>query len=234
MNKPVSTLFMLMSVDGKISTGSTDNLDIDTDFPRIKGIKEGLQQYYDIEQTTDLFSLNSGRVLSKIGANKKKETVEKSSISFLIIDNKPHLNETGVDNLIKSSKNLFIITTNKKHPAFSRNEANLEIIYYDKEVDFEDLFVKLKNDYDINNLTVQTGGTLNSILLKHKLINKISIIIAPSLIGGKETASLIDGNSFSSVNDLKYIKALKLTELKKLDDSYIHLKYDVINDTIIL
>jgi len=234
MNKPVSTLFMLMSVDGKISTGNTDTLDLDTDFPRIKGINEGLQQYYDIEQTTDLFSLNSGRVFAKIGVNTKKESIEKGSVSFLIIDNKPHLNETGVNNLIKSSKNLFIITTNKKHPAFSRNEDNLEIIYYDEEVDFEDLFVKLKHDYDIDKLTIQTGGTLNSIFLKNKLINKISIIIAPSLIGGKETSSLIDGNSFSSINDLKYIKALKLIEVKKLNNSYIHLKYDVINDTIIL
>lgn len=27
MDRPVTTLFMLMSVDGKISTGATDNLD---------------------------------------------------------------------------------------------------------------------------------------------------------------------------------------------------------------
>jgi len=69
MNKPISTLFMLMSVDGKISTGDTDNLDIDKDFPKIKGIKEGLRQYYNIEQTTDLSSLSSGKVQVKVGAN---------------------------------------------------------------------------------------------------------------------------------------------------------------------
>ena len=29
MDRPITTLFMLMSVDGKISTGATDDLDVD-------------------------------------------------------------------------------------------------------------------------------------------------------------------------------------------------------------
>ena len=44
MDRPVTTLFMLMSVDGKISTGSTDEMDMDRDFPKISGVKEGLHQ----------------------------------------------------------------------------------------------------------------------------------------------------------------------------------------------
>lgn len=49
MDRPITTLFMLMSVDGKISTGATDDLDIDKDFPKIAGVREGLHQYYDIK-----------------------------------------------------------------------------------------------------------------------------------------------------------------------------------------
>jgi 2,5-diamino-6-(ribosylamino)-4(3H)-pyrimidinone 5'-phosphate reductase len=60
MDRPIATLFMLMSVDGKISTGSTDELDVDRDFPKIPGVREGLHQYYEIEQTTDLWSFNTG------------------------------------------------------------------------------------------------------------------------------------------------------------------------------
>ena len=57
--KPITTLFMLMSVDGKISTGAVDELDVDREFPRINGMKEGVYQYYEIEKTTDLWSPNS-------------------------------------------------------------------------------------------------------------------------------------------------------------------------------
>ena len=60
-----------MSLDGKISTGATDDLDVDKDFPNIDGVKEGLYQYYDIERTTDLWSLNSGRVQAKVGVNEQ-------------------------------------------------------------------------------------------------------------------------------------------------------------------
>ena len=71
MNRAITTLFMLMSVDGKISTGASDELDVDKDFPEISGVKEGLHQYYEIEQTTDLWSFNTGRVQKKMGVNEK-------------------------------------------------------------------------------------------------------------------------------------------------------------------
>ncbi len=234
MIKPTTTLFMLMSVDGKISTGNTDNLDVDKDFPKIKGVKEGLRQYYKIEQTTDLHSLNSGRVLAKIGANKPQKNIKKLPVNFLIIDNKPHLTLTGVDNFLKKSKKLYIITTNKNHPAFARKKVNnLEIIYYEQKIDFIDLFKKLKQDYGIDRLTIQTGGTLNSVFIRQQLIDRISIVVAPVLVGGGKTATLVDGRSLSSVKELSLIKALKLTEVTKLDHSYLHLKYDVVNDTVV-
>ncbi|HLC97435.1 MAG TPA: dihydrofolate reductase family protein [Candidatus Nanoarchaeia archaeon] len=232
MNRPITTLFLLTSVDGKISTGSTDKLDFDKDFPRIGGIKEGLQQYYALEKTTDLHSLNSGRVLAKVGANKPQKNLVKFPVSFLIIDNEPHLNKTGVDNFLRKSKKLYIITTNKNHPAFSRQDApNLEIVFYKREIDFVDLFQKLKEEYGIQRMTIQTGGTLNSIFLRKKLIDKLSLVVASALVGGKDTPSLIDGKSIVSVKELSTIKALRLTAVKKLHDSYLHLKYDIINDT---
>ena len=40
MDRPITTLFMLLSVDGKISTGATDELDVDRDFPGIDGLKD--------------------------------------------------------------------------------------------------------------------------------------------------------------------------------------------------
>ena len=234
MNKPITTLFMLMSVDGKISTGDIDNRDTDKDLHKIQGIKEGLQQYYNLEQKTDLHSLNSGRVMAKIGINSNNQLFKGLDVvNFIIIDNN-HLKVSGVKTLTNNLKKLYLVTSNKNHPAFQLKDIdNLEIIYYETEVDFADLFRKLKEAYKINNLTIQSGGTLNSIFLRKKLIDKISIVVAPALIGGKDTSSLIDGKSLSVADELKDIKALKLVDVKKLNDSYLHLKYEVINETII-
>ena len=94
MDRAITTLFMLMSVDGKISTGASDDLDVDKDLPNITGVKEGLHQYYEIEQTTDLWSLNSGRVQAKLGVN-TMEMPHKTPVSFVIIDN-THLTKHGI------------------------------------------------------------------------------------------------------------------------------------------
>lgn len=103
MERPITTLFMLMSVDGKISTGATDELDVDKDFPKIAGVSEGLHQYYEIEQTTDLWSLNTGRVQEKMGVN-TKPLPNKTPVSFVLIDNK-HLSEHGVRNFSHYQRN---------------------------------------------------------------------------------------------------------------------------------
>lgn len=235
MDRPITTLFLIESLDGKISTGDNDNLDVDKDFKRIVGVKEGLKQYYDIESRTDIVSLNSGRVMEKIGLNERKEEPEKMPVSFIIIDNKPHLNEKGVEYLAKWVKTLYLVTINKDHPAYKvkENYPNIKVIQYDNEIDLSDLMTKMKNQYGIKRITIQSGGTLNSEWVRKGLIDNVSIVIAPCLIGGVNTQSLIGGESLHTEEDLKLLKALKLVKNETLKNSYIHLKYEVIQETLI-
>ena len=224
MDRPITTLFMLMSVDGKISTGATDDLDVDKDFPQIAGVSEGLHQYYEIEQTTDLWSLNSGRVQAKIGANTKKMP-NKTPVSFAVIDNK-HLNENGIKYFCALSKEFVLVTSNAKHPAFNIEQDNLHIIYQ-KELSLKHALEKLKSDYGCERITVQTGGTLNGLLLREKLFDYIDIVVAPVLVGGKDTSTLIDGESLFSQKELSKLGVLKLQECVVLEGSYLRLRYEV-------
>ncbi len=226
MDRPVTTLFMLMSVDGKISTGASDDLDVDKDFPRIAGVREGLHQYYEIEQTTDLWTLNSGRVQAKIGVN-TKEMPNKTPVSFAIIDN-GHLDGHGVRYLCALSKELVLITSNREHPAFSVEENNIHIIYQEK-LSPKDALARLKSEYGCERLTIQTGGTLNGLFLREKLFDYVDIVVAPVLIGGKDTATLIDGRSLLSKQELSGLGALKLRECVVLENSYLRLRYQVIS-----
>lgn len=226
MDRPITTLFMLMSVDGKISTGATDDLDVDKDFPQIMGVKEGLHQYYEIEQTTDLWSLNSGRVQEKIGIN-MKDLPNKSPVSFVIIDNS-HLTEHGIRYFCALSKEFVLITSNKDHPAFQIKEINLHIIYQ-SELSLADALTELKSEYSCQRITIQSGGTLNGLFLREKLFDYIDIVVAPVLIGGKDTSTLIDGKSLLSKSELSQLGVLKLQECTVLEDSYIRLRYKVIH-----
>lgn len=225
MDRPVTTLFMLMSVDGKISTGATDNLDVDKDFPKIEGVKEGLHQYYEIEQTTDLWSINSGRVQAKMGVN-TADMPKKTPVSFVVIDNK-NLTEHGIRYFCALSKEFVLVTSNENHIAFELEEDNLHIIYQD-ELSLGEVLTKLKSEYSCERITIQTGGTLNEMFLREKLIDNIDVVVAPILIGGKDTATLIDGKSLVSESELSKLGALKLQECVVLEDSYLRLRYEVI------
>lgn len=228
-NRPINTLFMLMSLDGKISSGNNDELDADKDWCKIDGVKEGLHQYYEIEQTTDWYSLNTGRVMKKIGVNDRTEKPNKVEVRFIIIDRKPHLNEKGIEYLCNWTKKTFIVTDNKKHPAYNLLDKfdNLEIIYYDN-IDLLKLMEDLKNNYGVEKITIQSGGTLNGEFLRNNLIDYVHIVIAPLLVGGADTSTLIDGKAITQVEELNKLKALKLIECNVLKDSYIQLKYKVI------
>jgi 2,5-diamino-6-(ribosylamino)-4(3H)-pyrimidinone 5'-phosphate reductase len=229
--RPKTTLFLMMSVDGKISTGDNDTMDVDKDFPEIVGIKEGLKQYYDLEQQTDLYSLNTGRVFAKVGVNEKTEEPNKLPVSFVVIDSKPHLTEAGVSYLAKKTKNLIIATTNTLHPAFSVKDifSNLHILTYEKEVDLPNLFKELNEKFNVDKLTIQSGGTLNATMVRLGLIDRVLLVVAPALIGGKDTATLVDGSSLHSKEELFNIKTLELIQAKPLEHSYLLLEYKVNN-----
>lgn len=231
-----TTLFLLMSVDGKITTGESDTLDSDRDWRRIRGVKEGLHQYYQIEYSVAVNSLSTGRVMAKIGLNSRTETPEKDErLTFFIVDRKPHLNANGVRYLAQWIGRLYIVTNNPSHPAFSLQSVhdNAEVIFYPEDVDLADLLIKVRQKYGIEHLMIESGGTLNAALVRQGLVDHVMIIVAPLLVGGRATSSLIDGRSLHTEEELVDLKALRLVRCQVLEHSYIRLEYDVINETVI-
>ena len=225
MNRPMTTLFMLMSIDGKISTGATDELDVDQDFQQIDGLREGLHQYYEIEQTTDLWSFNTGRVQAKMGVN-TKPMPEKTPVSFVLLDNH-HLDEHGIRYFCARSKQFVLITSNRDHPAFRVPAENLRIIFQEK-LSLTAALTALKERFGCERLTIQSGGTVNGLFLREKLFDFVDVVVAPVLIGGKDTATLIDGPSLHARDELSQLGVLRLIDACPLQDSYLRLRYQVI------
>ena len=70
---------------------------------------------------------------------------------------------------------------------------------------------------------------MNSLFLREKLFDYVDIVVAPVLIGGKDTSTLIDGQSLLSQSELSQLKALKLEKCAILENSYLRLRYKVLN-----
>ena len=57
---------------------------------------------------------------------------------------------------------------------------------------------------------------MNGKFLREDLIDYVNVVIAPLLVGGRDTSTLIDGDAISTVNELNKLKALQLIECNKL------------------
>ncbi len=227
----MTTLFLLMSADGKISSGAGDALDADRDWRRIAGVREGLGQYYDIEQATAPWSLNTGRVMAKIGVNGREPPAQKLGCSFVLVDSKPHLTRRGVEYLCAWTRRLILVTSNKGHPAFGMQRDNLQALYQDP-IDPEALLETLARQ-GVEALTIQSGGTLNGAFLRRKLLDRVDLVVAPLLVGGAETPTAIDGPSLTAPGQLAQLGVLRLVDCTPLKHSYLRLRYEVLPETVV-
>ena len=225
MDRPVTTLFMLMSVDGKISTGATDNLDLN-EIPQNCGRSRRTAPVLSDRADNRSVVAQSGRVQEKLGVN-SKEMPNKLPVSFVMIDNH-HLTKQGIRYFCARSKEFVLVTSNADHPAFQMDEDNLHIICQSK-LSLTDALAQLKSEYGCQRITIQSGGTLNGLFLREKLFDYIDIVIAPILVGGKDTSTLIDGRSLLSESELSQLGVLKLQECMVLENSYLRLRYQVIH-----
>ncbi len=229
-DRPYTTLFLVMSLDGKISSGDNDTLDVDTDWKRIHGVKEGLHQYYDLEKQTDACFFQSGRVFEKIGFNEREPVTTKIPVTGVIVDNKPHLDEKGMRYLSSWLERVIIVTTHSNHPG--KNLANnVHLVEVKDPIDFPGVFHTMKLRYRIERITIQSGGTLNAELLRAGLIDEVSIVVAPLLAGGSTTSTLVDGEAIHSIDELHKLKVLEFISCNLLRHSYIHLRYKVLPET---
>jgi 2,5-diamino-6-(ribosylamino)-4(3H)-pyrimidinone 5'-phosphate reductase len=95
----------------------------------------------------------------------------------------------------------------------------------DDHVDIKAALEKLYAIFNIKVIRVDSGGTLNGILLRQGLVNEISVLIEPYLVGGDTAKSIFHEEDLKTPGG---VINLKLTHHEKLEDQIIWLKYEVL------
>jgi 2,5-diamino-6-(ribosylamino)-4(3H)-pyrimidinone 5'-phosphate reductase len=89
---------------------------------------------------------------------------------------------------------------------------NIEVVIAGEDkVDFRKALEEINERYGVNTVRVDSGGTLNGVLLRAGLVNEVSILVHPYLVGGTSPHSIFrapDLDSKEGVIPLKYL-ALK-------------------------
>lgn len=107
------------------------------------------------------------------------------------------------------------------HPAIALNNSanNIHVIVYREQIYFGDLLLRINRQFGAERVTVQSGGALNAILVRLGLIDRILLVVAPALIGGKNTSTLMDGESLHAPGELNKSTTLELVQARALENS---------------
>jgi len=98
------------------------------------------------------------------------------------------------------------------------------IVAGEERVDLRAALDELAVRHDVAVVRVDSGGTLNGVLLRTGLVHEVSLLVHPELVGGREPALHLPrprpGGGGPTV-------ALRLTHVERLRDDLVWLRYEV-------
>lgn len=97
------------------------------------------------------------------------------------------------------------------------------ILCGDEFVDYKEAFKILGTKYNARRILVDSGPTLSGILLKQRLVDKISLLVHPFLAGNRSP------NVFDKLDLNEGTIALKLEKQGTLGNDYLHMVWRIVN-----
>lgn len=98
-------------------------------------------------------------------------------------------------------------------------ERNFDVIVKGSgQVDLKEALIVLKEKFGIKTIITDSGGVLNSALISNALVNEISLIISPQLVGTAAT------NLFRTLNPEQPLK-LKFKSCEAQSDGHVWMRY---------
>jgi 2,5-diamino-6-(ribosylamino)-4(3H)-pyrimidinone 5'-phosphate reductase len=99
------------------------------------------------------------------------------------------------------------------------------IVAGDDYVDLRIALEELNSRFGVEVVRVDSGGTLNGALLRAGLVDEVSLLVEPCLVGGTELRSIFHAPDLSSPDGMI---ELELTHFERMDDGVVWLRYDVV------
>jgi 2,5-diamino-6-(ribosylamino)-4(3H)-pyrimidinone 5'-phosphate reductase len=98
------------------------------------------------------------------------------------------------------------------------------IITGDDHVDLRRALEELNARYGVKLVRVDSGGVLNGVLLRAGLVDEVSVLVHPSLVGGMTPRSIFQAPDLTSPED---VIPLKLTHVERVRGDVVWLRYEV-------
>ncbi|MFC1654098.1 dihydrofolate reductase family protein [Patescibacteria group bacterium] len=218
--RPETTLILASSVDGRLTSSDSNPLDKNKNWKQKPGVRGYLQQFYEITSEAGVYNLIPGSRMAHI--NDRIGKPEKEDIRLIVLDHHRDLTAEGIVYLSKCVNRLILVCGNK-HPITDTKKlpSNLSLIRQPRFMR-KDLLIKLHKK-KVKKVTIQSAGKLNSKWINEGLIDHLTIIVYPLLVGSSGTHTLIN-------HKLSAVRPLRLVDIRPFNLNYISLNYEVLND----
>lgn len=117
-------------------------------------------------------------------------------------------------------------STPKEYLDYLKKRHIKYIITGDEHVDIKTALEELNSRYEVKTVRADSGGTLNGVLLKEGLVDEVSVLVHPGLVGGVSSQSIFHSPDISS--DGEVIK-LKLKHVEEFKDNIVWMRYTVVH-----
>lgn len=220
MTRPETTMFLTMSVDGRITSHDSDELDPNKQWKAEPKIRARMQQFYDFA-SGGVSTVTYGEAMAKVGVNSRTGEPQELDVNMVLIDDLGLISEQGIRYLAKSVNRLYVVCL-KDHAIVKVDDLPSDVsVIAQARLDLARLLEVLYVDHDVQELSVQSNARLNAQWLSAGLIDNLSVVISPLLVGRHGTPNLID-------QDLLSVVALELVEYQSFGIGFINLQYRVL------
>ena len=93
------------------------------------------------------------------------------------------------------------------------------------KVDLRAGFKALELKYGVKTVRVDSGGTLNGVLLREGLVDEVSLLISPALVGGMSPKSSFRAPDLTTPDG---VIQLRLIHAGRMDGDHVWLRYEVV------
>ena len=115
-------------------------------------------------------------------------------------------------------------STPRQHHDYLRYQEIDDLTAGDSKVDLHQALEALSSRYGIKTVRVESGGTLNAVLLQQGLVDEVSLLMHPVLIGGMSPHTVYRTLDLTATASIE----MKLLGCQMLDETYAWLRYKVI------
>lgn len=115
--------------------------------------------------------------------------------------------------------------TPQEHLSYLRARQIDTVIAGEERIDFRAALHTLATQYGLRMVRVDSGGQLNGVLLRAGLVDEVSVLISPHLVGGSTARSMFRAPDLTSPED---VISLRLTHLEQVGQQAVWLRYEVV------